>query len=143
MKTKSILFPALVLLLSFGMFVSCDNNTTTEEKMEEAADDLDDAGNEIADAFRTESQELKADLKNMRAAIDERIKKLNDNMADASAEAKADMADEVERLESWGQDIDNRMNKIGDSVSDGWQEFKADTRQALDKIDKQMAEIIE
>lgn len=143
MKTKSILFPALILLLSFGTLTSCDNNTTAEEKMEDAADDLDDAGEDIADAFRTESQELKADLKEMRSDINERIKKLNDNMAGASAEAKEEMSEEVKQLEAWGEDIDARMNKIGNSISDGWQEFKADTRNTLDKIDQQMAEMME
>ena len=79
----------------------------------------------------------------MREDINERIKKLNDNMASASEEAKAEMSEEVNRLESWGQDIDSRLDQIGNSISDGWQDFKADTRNTLKKIDQQMAEIIE
>ena len=79
----------------------------------------------------------------MREDINESIKKLNDNMTSVSEEAKAEMSEEVNRLESWGQDIDSRLEQIGNSISDGWQDFKADTRNTLKKIDQQMAEIIE
>ena len=121
---------ALLALMSFS-FISCDKDTKAEEKMENAADD-------VRDAWKKESREMNDDLKEMRASIDARLEKIEEDMEDADDAVKAKMKQSKAKLEEWGDDIDNRMHRIGNDVQDGWADFKSSTEKRMEQIENDL-----
>ena len=135
MKTKVIMFMLALTIGAFG-FTACDNNRSAEEQVE-------DAGEEISDAFRTESEELRADLKEIGDDIDTRIAELKADMENAGEDAQAEMQEEIDQLEAWGNEIDGRMDRLGENIADGWENFKSDTKQTMENINRELEDLID
>lgn len=133
MKTLKYALLGVSLTLLSLTFTSCNNNDTTSEKVEEAAEDF-------ADAFRTEREEMMADLKEARENINERIAKMESNLENASDEAKTEMEEQLKQLNEWGSEVDDKIDNLGKDLSSGWEAFKTDVKQTLQEIDKELDE---
>lgn len=118
---------ALLALVS----VSCNNNKSTAEKVEQASE-------EVADVFRTEREELVADLKEARADINAQLAIVEKNLENASADAKLELQEQMKQLDAWGKKVDQQMNDLGKDLANGWEAFKSDVQSTLKEIDENL-----
>ncbi len=121
---------ALLALMSFT-FTSCDNDSRAENKMEQAADN-------VSDAWEAESREINDELKEMRANIDARLDEIDRDLENASDEARVELEKSKAKLKQWGDDIDNRMHRIGNDIEDGWADFKSSTEKRMEQIERDL-----
>ena len=136
MKTIKIIFYGAGLCLTLGFFSACNNSNTSADKVEEAAENM-------SDAFKAEQEALAADLKRAREDINQRIKKLNAKMDGATDEMKSNMQSQIDKLNKWGEDLDKRMGEVGQNIEDGWESFKADVNKTLENIDHELSQNFE
>lgn len=113
--------------------VSCGNNQSTAEKVEQASE-------EVADAFRTEREELMADLKEARKDINSQFAALEKDLENASDDAKLELRKQMSDLEAWGKKVDQQMDDLGKDLSNGWEAFKSDVQTTLKEIDENLEE---
>lgn len=127
MRTFRFLLLAFGLIFMIGFTTSCDNNQSASEQVEEAGDDM-------ADAFRTEREELQADLREARNNINNKLAELRGELSTASEETKEDINDQIDKLEKWGDSLDKDMDRVSNSVQNGWETLKGNVRKTLDEI---------
>jgi len=56
-------------------------------------------------------------------------------MAEATAEAKVEMNQKVERLQAKRVELASDLDRLGEDMGDGWETFKMNVRQTLDDIE--------
>lgn len=132
MRTRKYLFTicAALALLTFGS-MACNNTNSTAEKVEEA-------GEEVADVFRTEREELVADLKEAREDINARMAKVEKDLENASDDAKLELQEQMKQLNAWGKKVDQQMDDLGKDLANGWEAFKNDVQSTLKEIDENL-----
>lgn len=124
-------FSFLFFLLLSATFASCDDARTAGEQLDNATED-------VSDEFRTETEELNAELRNARRSIDQRLDALENDLENASDDARAEINETMRELRDYGNDIDDRMDKIGKDANNGWQAFKQETQATLRKIEAEI-----
>ncbi len=124
----------LILLISIPLMFSCGNNSGAEQ----AKDDVDEATEEVADVFRSEQEELQADLRDAKQEVGQELEDLRGQLANASGEAQANIEKEIEQLEAWSQDLDQKMQKLGETTQDNWAQFKTDVEKTLSEIEQKV-----
>ena len=121
------------ILFFMGVFTltSCNNKKS----------DIDQTAEEIADAFRSEQEELKADLKEIRKKINNQAEELREDLKTANAEAKEEIQKQLDKLENWGQKVDKTLKDMGQSIEVGWDQFKQDAQTILNDIKREFQEL--
>ncbi len=118
---------ATFLLVIGALFMSCDENSKANNKMEdisqEMSEDFENAKNETAEALRT-----------ARANIQDKINEIDAQMEEAGENASAEMKEQRANLEDAMAKLDARMEKLGENIEDGWQSFVAETNEFLSEL---------
>ncbi|MEM6318274.1 MAG: hypothetical protein AAF960_11435 [Bacteroidota bacterium] len=133
LNLKSLLF-AFVALFAI---ISCEEQSTTEK----AKDEIGDAVTTVSDAFRQESDGLRADIEKAKQNIDKKLGDLQDEWAEASDEARKSIEAEMKNLHYHKDLLDKDLENINNKVNDGWAEFKSDVKSTLQKVEDEIAEI--
>jgi DNA anti-recombination protein RmuC len=132
---KSLLM--LLALMGMVFFTACNNNQSTAEEVQE---DMENAAEEVADAFRAEQEELAAELEDLQSNINRRIQELQVDLRDASDEASVEINQQIQQLQAWSSDLDQEMERVGESMSDNWDNVKSDAQQMLSNIEREWNE---
>jgi peptidoglycan hydrolase CwlO-like protein len=131
-KSTVILFALSLTLIGFFTFTSCGDDPSSEraeDKMEEAAD-------AVGDAMVAEKNDLKGEINEATANIDRRLEKLNNDMKDATAEAKAEMQEEANQLEAKRKQLAQDLENFGDKTGAEWDQFKSNVRETMKDLGK-------
>lgn len=134
MKNFKLSFLFLAMILSLSL-VSCEDKSAAEK----AQEDIEEIGESIGDAFRTEQEELRKDIKDAQSDIEERINELSKDMESASDEAAAEIQEQINYLEKQGKKLENSLKKMGEQISDGWDAFKKDVQQTINDLENEMS----
>ncbi len=137
MKMQSIAKLFFLLALAFSI-TACDGDGN--DRMENTEEAMEDATNDVADAFRSDQEELEAELEQSRREVNEEIEELEANLENASADAKAEMEEELAELRTWSSELDQKLQKLGSVAQDGWNDFKGDVNTTLEEIDRELSD---
>ena len=131
---KSILILASATLFSCFVLTSCN---TSSEKVENAADAVDDANIALEKA----NQEYLIDMENYRTTTAERIALNNQSIADFNLriakekkEVKADYQKKIAELEQKNSDMKKRMDDYKADGKEQWETFKTEFSRDMDNL---------
>ncbi|MEQ8706456.1 MAG: hypothetical protein RIC19_21165 [Phaeodactylibacter sp.] len=126
----------LVLFLGFGL-LACGSDSN--DAMENTEDAVEDTANEIADVFRSDKEEMKAEIDRTREEVNEEIEELQGDLENASESAKAEIQKEIDQLKAWSSDLDQKIQNLGNVAQDSWKDFKTNVNSTLEKIDQELS----
>ena len=125
---RSMLF---LMALSLVVFTACDSGNS---KAEEAKADMNEAVDEMEDAFRMGQQEVATDLEAFATDINEQISSLQAELAEATDERKAEINDQIAKLNAWAVRVEGQMVALKESTKDSWEKSKADVDNAMNEM---------
>lgn len=126
----------ILLTFSFGL-LACESDG--EKAMESTEDAVENAANDIADAFRSDKEEMKAEIKRAREDVNEEIQELESDLKAASGDAKVEIQNEINQLKSWSSDLEDKMKNLGSIAKEGWNDFKTNVNGTLEKVDQEIS----
>lgn len=129
-KILSIIF----MLLSITMFSITACNTKTET--EQAKEEINEAGEAIADAWQAERTELEAKLKQTQINLNSRIDQMQKDLDAATAEAKGEIQEQLDKLETERRKASTQLKRFGDVVDDGWNDFRNEVELTIKDIER-------
>lgn len=121
-------------VISLFAFTACNNASSTqaaEERVKEEQKDVQEAGEDVSEAYQKESTELREDIRDAQNKIDKRLTELRAKLNDASADAKVEINQQIERLETKRVQLASDLDRVGDKVKDGWDTFKENVKQTI------------
>lgn len=129
----------LFLLLAFALFgtiglISCEAPQDRDSQMEE---EMEEAGDEVSEAFRMERDELRADLEETQREVEDRINELESDLEAAGEEASAEINQELEQLRAWKENLDSHMERIEGDIEAEWSEFSTNVQRTLNEIEQE------
>ena len=128
---NQLFFKIIPLLLSVFVILSCNNTQTTEDKFEEAIED-------VADAFRSEKAEMEADLKELQEDIQDRLANLEEQLTNAQDDAKEEIQDEIDNLEKAEQKLQVKMKEVQEAATLEWKSFKASFNEWMEEVEDEL-----
>ncbi len=131
-KILSIIF----ILFSITMFSITACNTQTQTEAEKAKEEINEAGEAISDAWEAERAELEADMKQAQISLNARIDELQRDLEVATAEAKGEIQEELDKLETQRRKASTQLKRFGDVVDDGWNDFKNEVELTITGIER-------
>lgn len=121
----------IILFAAFAFLAACDDGSPVSNEMDEATD-------EVAEEYRTESEEIGTELREARAAIDARLAVLERDLKDANAEAQDEIQENIRELKDYGNDVDDQIDKLGKDLKTGWKAFKQETKSTLEAVEAEV-----
>lgn len=137
MKSIAISKILFALLLSFGL-AACGSESN--DTMDDAEDSVENAANDFADNFRSDKEEMRAEIDRAREEVNEEIEELESNLENASEDARAEIQKEIDELEAWSNDLDQKFQNLGNVAKDGWNDFKTNVNSTLEEIDRELSD---
>ena len=138
MKTLNFWILAFAIF-SMASFTSCNNNSQADK----AVEDVEDASEEFADLFRTEKEELQADIKDMQREISQKAEDLKMQLNTASGEAAEEINQKINQLDAWNKELGQELDRLGNAAESNWQEVKAGIQKSMNDIKQQWNETFE
>src|SRR5699024_6819915 len=122
---------------SFLTLMACENpeSKTASDKVEDARDDLSDAADETSDALEDmrddakkwtaeKAEEFRNSINSTSSKLDKKIAELEDEMDDASDDAKVKYEEAIDRLKELKKNVDDYGNDISSDAAEKWENFK-------------------
>jgi len=128
MKTILFVFSLLILATSCGT-PDRDSSTDTTQTLEEF-------GEELSADMQREWQDIESSLETYQMKIDEKIKDLDAQMAEANEETKAKLEREKEEFQAWSSKMKAKMSMTQDEVAKDWKNFKRETKEYFEEVQK-------
>ncbi|MFN7119931.1 MAG: hypothetical protein ACK4TA_24265 [Saprospiraceae bacterium] len=138
MKKLNVCLLALTLV-GWLSFTSCDSNgrPNNDTPVENPNDNImGDQGD--ATEYEDERAELRDDIQEAQQDIDERITDLREEAKNASADAKVEINQQIERLEAKRIQLAADLDRLGEDMGDGWESFKMNVRKSLDDLEDEL-----
>ncbi len=124
------------LALLFPLFTACDNSSSSGEKLERASE-------LVADAFRSEKEEMIADLENTQQDIEDEMMKLQEEMKESSLETGEALQERMTLLNDWKEEIEADLKMLQDATESEWKEVKVEIMNSMDTINRRMDETLQ
>lgn len=123
------------LLMTLFVFSACESNNA-EDKIEEIGED-------ISDIFRTEQEELDADLRDLREDIGVRISEINEEIESAGEDAQSELQEQLDKLNTWASQVDESIEATGNALEKDWEEFKNKMSRSINQIKEDLDDAME
>jgi len=135
--TRLVLLFFSAIIISGGLFISCDSNSEAEKVKE----DLETLGEDVSDLVKKERDQLIANLEETRDDIDDQIAVLKDDWQEASIDARAVLNEDIAQLEAWAEEIDNQIDQSTKAASENWRAFADATKEKVQEINQKMEDL--
>jgi DNA anti-recombination protein RmuC len=136
MKRFQNLIGLLGLALLFPLFSACDNSSSSGEKLERASE-------LVADAFRSEKEEMIADLENTQQDIEDEMTKLQEEMKESSLETGEVLQKRMAMLNDWKEEVEADIKMLQEATENEWKEVKVDIMNSMDTINQKLDETLQ
>ncbi|GEM_PF-2069808 len=127
-------FLALALSLSLAFAVGCDNRTKTEKTMDSLKEKAGSAWNRLKD-MRNQGEFVDAAKKQLEAGKD-KVEELTAKLKEANPEMKAKLDEQIRKLKSNLSDAEVALKKAADEPEKTWESLKAKAMEALKKAEE-------
>ena len=135
--TRFTLLLLAAIIISGGIFISCDSTSEAEQVKE----DFETLGEDISDLVEKERDQLVANLEETRDDIDDQIAVLKDDWQEASIDARAALNEDITQLEAWAEEIDTQIDQSTKAASENWRAFADATKEKVQEIDQKMEDL--
>jgi predicted nucleic acid-binding Zn-ribbon protein len=140
---KNNIFTLAVMGLMAGTLVTgCGK--TTEQKVQNARENVGDAKQDLKDAQTTylaEWQTFKRESEQTIAANEKRIDRFKEKMDKAGPKVKAKYSKDVAVLEQRNRDLKKKLEEYKDEGQSKWEEFKTNFKHDMDGVGKTMTDL--
>lgn len=134
-----LLASALVGCLAFTACNNSNRNPNDDATVESPNDtSVGDQGDDSE--YNEERADLREDIQDAQKDIDDRIADLRKKMDTASAEAKVEINQQIEKLEARSIQLSADLDRLGQDMGDGWETFKMNVRKTLSNLEEEIEE---
>ncbi len=134
---KSIIVIFIMLTASIISFNSCTSETNTSR----AEETLEEAGEDFADIFRNEQEELAADLRDLKDDIASQMADLEKSLENTSEDQKTELEKELSELKAYEKSVDQAIYDVEHAVQDGWTKTKSEINELMETINNEFKEV--
>jgi len=136
MKRIRNLIGLLSLALLLPLFTGCNNSGSSGEKLERASE-------LVADAFRSEREEMMADLEDAKQDIEDEMMKLQEKMKESSLETGEVLQERMAILNDWKEEVDADLQMLQNASENEWKEVKVEIKNSMDTLNQKLNETLQ
>lgn len=125
---KTVKFLSFLMLMSLA-WISCEDRTKVKVTAE-----AENTENTLDDAFTVSRNEFNTTIGDLKVKMDARIQEVENELAAATDEAKADINVKLDGLRKQRNDLEQLGNRIGNATAEGWADLEREAAQVIADI---------
>ena len=134
---NSIFFICIILATSIISLSSCKPSSNTSY----AEETLEEAGEDFADLFRSEQEELTADLRDLKDDLASRAAEIERSIENDSDDSGKNLYEKRSELEKYEKKVDQAIYDAEHAVEENWEKTKSDINQVISDINQEFTGI--
>jgi TolA-binding protein len=123
-------------LLSFGCGASNSSNASSDPKIKDAKDKIDDAAKATAEAAKAKRDEYAREMAKRLDDFDAKCKELEGRITKAEGQTKKDLEKKLEEAKAKRGAASKKLDELRDASADRWEKVKEGAGKALDDLKK-------
>lgn len=122
------------LFMVLALIFAC--NSKQKDDAKDVGEAVQDLTEQMASDVKQQWNDIKSSLESYQGKIDDRIKEIDGQLADASGDAKTTLEKKKRDLVSWKNKIQDKLKMQQDDAAKHWDVFKRETKEYFAELDK-------
>ncbi len=125
---KTVKFLSFLMLMSLA-WISCEDRTKVKVTAE-----AENPENTMGNAFTVSRNEFNTTINDLKVRMDARIQEVENDLANATDEGKADINVRLDGMRKQRNDLDQLGNRIGNATAEGWADLEREAAEVIADI---------